>query len=122
MSTLAMTPADHPRERRSSNAAPTSSGNITDPLSSLAGAAAIEGIGGGGGQPILVNPKCSGYFVEPLTWMEPVLRNGDVSGKLVCPNEKCGVKIGNFDWAGVQCGCKEWVTPVSPLGCERERD
>jgi dual specificity phosphatase 12 len=47
-----------------------------------------------------------------LTWMERVLKNGDIGGKLVCPNEKCGVKIGNFDWAGVQCGCKEWVTPV----------
>ncbi|KGB74935.2 dual specificity phosphatase 12 [Cryptococcus deuterogattii R265] len=64
-----------------------------------------------GPPPILVNPKCSGYFVEPLTWMEPVLSKGQVAGKLVCPNEKCGVKIGNFDWAGVQCGCKEWVTP-----------
>jgi hypothetical protein len=48
-----------------------------------------------------------------LTWMESMLVNGDISGKIVCPNEKCGVKIGNFDWAGVQCGCKEWVTPVS---------
>ncbi|OCF43584.1 hypothetical protein I317_02602 [Kwoniella heveanensis CBS 569] len=66
---------------------------------------------GGGGPPILVNPKCSGYFVEPLTWMEPVLSKGQIAGKLVCPNEKCGVKIGNFDWAGVQCGCREWVTP-----------
>ncbi|KLT38873.1 phosphatases II [Cutaneotrichosporon oleaginosum] len=65
-----------------------------------------------GGPPILVNPKCSGYFVEPLTWMEPVLANGDVAGKLVCPNPKCGAKIGSYDWAGVQCGCKEWVTPV----------
>ncbi|WRT67788.1 uncharacterized protein IL334_004762 [Kwoniella shivajii] len=64
-----------------------------------------------GGYPILVNQKCSGYFVEPLTWMEPVLQNGDIAGKLICPNEKCGVKIGNFDWAGVQCGCREWVTP-----------
>ncbi|CAK9780791.1 unnamed protein product [Cutaneotrichosporon oleaginosum] len=64
-----------------------------------------------GGPPILVNPKCSGYFVEPLTWMEPVLANGDVAGKLVCPNPKCGAKIGSYDWAGVQCGCKEWVTP-----------
>lgn len=45
--------------------------------------------------------------------MEPFLKNGNISGKIVCPNEKCGVKIGNFDWAGVQCGCKEWVTPVS---------
>ncbi|KAL1412864.1 tyrosine protein phosphatase yvh1 [Vanrija albida] len=61
--------------------------------------------------PILVNPKCSGYFVEPLTWMEPVLNKGEVSGKLVCPNDKCGAKIGTFDWAGMQCGCREWVTP-----------
>lgn len=61
--------------------------------------------------PILVNPKCSGYFVEPLTWMEPFLRNGQIAGKITCPNEKCNAKIGNFDWAGVQCGCKEWVTP-----------
>jgi dual specificity phosphatase 12 len=45
--------------------------------------------------------------------MEPILKNGDIGGKIICPNEKCGAKIGNFDWAGVQCGCKEWVTPVS---------
>ncbi len=49
--------------------------------------------------------------------MELVLRNGDIGGKLLCPNEKCGVKIGNFDWAGVQCGCKGWVTPVSKVLC-----
>ncbi|BEI83026.1 hypothetical protein CcaverHIS002_0308940 [Cutaneotrichosporon cavernicola] len=64
-----------------------------------------------GPPPILANPKCSGYFVEPLTWMEPVLANGSITGKLVCPNPKCGVKIGNYDWAGAQCGCKDWVTP-----------
>jgi dual specificity phosphatase 12 len=108
LSVLAMTPADQPRSRRGS--ALTGGANAND----ISG---IPDIGGGGGPPILVNPKCSGYFVEPLTWMEPVLKNGDISGKLVCPNEKCGVKIGNFDWAGVQCGCKEWVTPVS-LGAE----
>jgi dual specificity phosphatase 12 len=112
MSLLAMTPADKLQERRPSGAQD----------SSLATS----------GPPILVNPKCSGYFVEPvsrydgrivtwpltvqLTWMEPFLKNGDVSGKIVCPNEKCGVKIGNFDWAGVQCGCKEWVTPVGFVG------
>ena len=45
--------------------------------------------------------------------MEGMLKSGNISGKIVCPNEKCGTKIGNFDWAGVQCGCKEWVTPVS---------
>lgn len=45
--------------------------------------------------------------------MEGMLKSGNISGKIVCPNEKCNTKIGNFDWAGVQCGCKEWVTPVS---------
>ncbi|KAF9237379.1 hypothetical protein BU15DRAFT_48773 [Melanogaster broomeanus] len=61
--------------------------------------------------PILMNPKCSGYFVEPMKWMEPMLASGDLAGKIVCPNKKCGAKIGNYDWAGVCCGCKEWVTP-----------
>ncbi|KIJ62136.1 hypothetical protein HYDPIDRAFT_30689 [Hydnomerulius pinastri MD-312] len=61
--------------------------------------------------PILMNPKCSGYFVEPMKWMEPYLEGGQLAGKLVCPNNKCGAKIGNYDWAGVCCGCKAWVTP-----------
>ncbi|KAE8538815.1 hypothetical protein D1P53_005180 [Cryptococcus gattii VGV] len=93
MSLLAMTPKDEKEETK------------------LYEKRASGGEGMYGPPPILVNPKCSGYFVEPLTWMEPVLSKGQVAGKLVCPNEKCGVKIGNFDWAGVQCGCKEWVTP-----------
>jgi len=61
--------------------------------------------------PILVNPKCSGYFVEPMKWMEQFLEEGDMEGKIVCPNKKCGVKLGNYDWAGVCCNCKEWVVP-----------
>ncbi|KAG6907999.1 hypothetical protein DXG01_006534 [Tephrocybe rancida] len=61
--------------------------------------------------PILANPKCSGYFVEPMKWMEPFLSSGQLSGKIVCPNTKCGAKLGSYDWAGVCCGCKEWVTP-----------
>lgn len=46
-----------------------------------------------------------------LTWMEPMLEAGEMQGKILCPNEKCNAKIGNYDWAGVQCGCKEWVVP-----------
>jgi dual specificity phosphatase 12 len=84
--------------------------------------------------PILVNAKCSGYFVEPvspivascallslllvgtqLKWMEPFLEKGELSGKIVCPNKKCNAKLGNYDWAGLCCGCKEWVVPVSCL-------
>ncbi|KAG9313375.1 hypothetical protein JVU11DRAFT_5692 [Chiua virens] len=65
--------------------------------------------------PILMNPRCSGYFVEPMKWMDPMLASGALSGKIVCPNKKCGAKIGNYDWAGVCCGCKEWVTPVDEI-------
>lgn len=42
-----------------------------------------------------------------------MLASGTLAGKIICPNEKCKAKIGSFDWAGVQCGCKEWVVPVS---------
>ncbi|EKM76732.1 hypothetical protein AGABI1DRAFT_131026 [Agaricus bisporus var. burnettii JB137-S8] len=61
--------------------------------------------------PIIMNPKCSGYFVEPMNWMEPFLQQGQLAGKITCPNKKCGTKLGNYDWAGVCCGCKEWVVP-----------
>ncbi|KAF7980552.1 hypothetical protein HWV62_37703 [Athelia sp. TMB] len=61
--------------------------------------------------PILVNPKCSGYFVEPMKWMQPFLQDGQVAGKIMCPNKKCGAKLGNYEWPGMQCGCREWVTP-----------
>lgn len=50
-----------------------------------------------------------------MKWMEPFLSAGHLSGKITCPNKKCGAKLGNYDWAGVCCGCKEWVTPVSVL-------
>ncbi|KAE9406513.1 hypothetical protein BT96DRAFT_954792 [Gymnopus androsaceus JB14] len=46
-----------------------------------------------------------------MQWMEPFLETGDIAGKIVCPNKKCGAKLGNYDWAGVCCGCKEWVVP-----------
>ncbi|KAG2143057.1 hypothetical protein DEU56DRAFT_793264 [Suillus clintonianus] len=60
--------------------------------------------------PILMNPKCSGYFVEPMKWMEPFLESGQLAGKIICP--KCSAKLGNYDWAGVCCSCnREWVTP-----------
>ncbi|KAI9465904.1 hypothetical protein BJY52DRAFT_1113303 [Lactarius psammicola] len=61
--------------------------------------------------PILMNPKCSGYFVEPMKWMDFFLEDGELAGKIICPNKKCGAKLGNYDWAGVCCSCKEWVVP-----------
>jgi len=61
--------------------------------------------------PILADQRCSGYFVEAMRWMEPVLENGEMAGKITCPNKKCGVKLGNYDWTGVRCNCKAWVVP-----------
>ena len=48
-----------------------------------------------------------------MKWMEPFLDQGEMAGKIMCPNKKCGAKLGNYDWAGVCCSCKEWVVPVS---------
>jgi len=86
--------------------------------------------------PILANTKCSGYFVEPVSslfvsfesvctdrnvdmdageqmkWMEFFLEEGRLAGKILCPNKKCVAKLGNYDWAGQCCSCKEWVVPV----------
>ncbi|KAF9225740.1 hypothetical protein BS17DRAFT_777609 [Gyrodon lividus] len=83
----------------------------TAPSLSMTGLDGANGPKGALSPPILVNPKCSGYFVEPMKWMEPMLASGALAGKIACPNKKCGAKIGNYDWAGVCCGCKEWVTP-----------
>ena len=47
-----------------------------------------------------------------MKWMESFLEEGQLAGKIICPNKKCSAKLGNYDWAGVCCGCKEWVIPV----------
>ena len=47
--------------------------------------------------------------------MEPFLGDGELAGKIVCPNKKCGAKLGNYDWAGVRCNCKAWVVPVGAV-------
>ena len=48
-----------------------------------------------------------------MKWMEPFLEDGEMTGKIICPNKKCRAKLGNYDWAGVRCSCKAWVVPVS---------
>lgn len=50
--------------------------------------------------PLLPSHLCSSYFVEPLSWMAGIVESGALSGKIACPNDKCGAKLGNFDWAG----------------------
>lgn len=58
-----------------------------------------------------INSQCSGYFLEPMKWMDSFLSKGALSGKIICPNKKCNAKLGNYDWAGVYCSCQGWVVP-----------
>lgn len=58
------------------------------------------------GPALLHSRSCSAFYVEPLKWM---IESSDVvdhvvSGKLACPNRRCSAKLGNWSWAGSQCG------------------
>lgn len=54
---------------------------------------------------LLHSPQCSAYFVEPLKWMvdSSNLVEGELSGRLQCPNVRCNAKLGTWTWAGSQC-------------------
>ena len=43
--------------------------------------------------------------------MELFLVNGELASEIIYPNEKCGAKPGNHDWAGIRCSYKS-VVPV----------
>lgn len=83
--------------------------------------------------PLTPSPNCSGYFLQPVSsyvshtpctyrnsgrlqmrWMDTVLDEGNLEGKILCPNPKCKAKLGNYDWSGLQCNCC-WVTPVRAI-------
>eukprot|EP00644_Phytophthora_capsici_P004567 jgi/Phyca11/527418/estExt2_fgenesh1_pm.C_PHYCAscaffold_190056 len=58
--------------------------------------------------------SCAVIFVEPMQWMtkEPsFVRNND--GKLLCPS--CRAKLGSWNWIGVKCNCKRFVSPAFQL-------
>lgn len=74
-----------------------------------------------------VNAKaCTSYFLneaalESLDWVRSALKAHDdaaeagaegIEGKLICPNAKCGARLGNFNWSGSQCSCGSWVVPA----------
>ncbi|CAM6066455.1 unnamed protein product [Sphagnum tenellum] len=59
-----------------------------------------------------VQPECTSIFVHPMQWMTPV-QEGMVESKLQCV--KCEARLGNFNWAGMQCSCGTWVNPAFQL-------
>jgi dual specificity phosphatase 12 len=54
---------------------------------------------------------CQHHHLTPLSWMRPLLAQGLLSGRLDCPNPKCGAQIGRYAWQGLQCSCGVWVIP-----------
>ncbi|KAL2158717.1 hypothetical protein VTH06DRAFT_4199 [Thermothelomyces fergusii] len=60
-------------------------------------------------------PGCPHYFVEALSWMRPILEEGELDGRLTCPNTKCSASIGRYAWQGFKCSCGEWVAPAFSL-------
>ncbi|KAK4139583.1 protein-tyrosine phosphatase-like protein [Dichotomopilus funicola] len=58
---------------------------------------------------------CPHYFIEALSWMRPILEEGELDGRLICPNLKCSASIGRYAWQGFKCSCGEWVAPAFSL-------
>jgi len=58
-----------------------------------------------------LSPACSHLFLDPLSWMRPELEKGLLSGRLECPNQRCGQNVGRYAWQGMKCSCGEWVVP-----------
>ena len=62
--------------------------------------------------------RCQSLFCNEsvLEWLAPLGDQYNVQGKLSCP--KCSIKVGHWNWAGVQCSSGTWVVPAIqiPLG------
>ncbi|CAI5701727.1 unnamed protein product [Peronospora effusa] len=64
---------------------------------------------------------CAGIFIEPMVWMmtlSSVISNNN--GKLLCPS--CKAKLGSWNWLGVKCNCKRFVTPAFQLVPSRTQE
>ncbi|KAL8935372.1 MAG: hypothetical protein Q9216_005461 [Gyalolechia sp. 2 TL-2023] len=60
--------------------------------------------------------QCSHLFLHPLSWMRPTLAQGNLEGRLECPNAKCKQNVGKYAWQGMKCSCGEWVVPGISVG------
>ncbi|KAF7561550.1 hypothetical protein G7046_g2591 [Stylonectria norvegica] len=58
---------------------------------------------------------CQHYIIEPLSWMRSTLEKGELNGRLICPNAKCGAGVGRYDWKGFRCSCGAWIIPAFSL-------
>lgn len=65
--------------------------------------------------PPTAHTDCTSHFLHPLSWMRPELEQGLLSGRLECPNPKCGANVGRYAWQGMKCSCGIWVCPAFSL-------
>ncbi|OII71731.1 uncharacterized protein cubi_00538 [Cryptosporidium ubiquitum] len=54
------------------------------------------------------NDLCTSYFISNISWMEGYTGQ---NGRIVCPNQFCGSKLGYYCWFGEKCSCGYWQTP-----------
>ncbi|PFH37252.1 hypothetical protein BESB_037100 [Besnoitia besnoiti] len=59
---------------------------------------------------------CNMVFVEPMDWMESVR---EISGKIICPTERCKAKLGVWSWHGLPCNCGTWQSPAFQIQLRR---
>lgn len=62
---------------------------------------------------------CTHHFLHPLSWMRTELEKSELSGRLECPNAKCGASVGRYAWQGLKCSCGEWVVPGFSLAASK---
>ncbi|KAH9223528.1 protein-tyrosine phosphatase-like protein [Leptodontidium sp. 2 PMI_412] len=65
--------------------------------------------------PPALHSACTHHFLYPVSWMRPALEQGLLSGRLECPNPKCGGQLGRYAWQGMRCSCGVWVCPAFSL-------
>ncbi|KAI0994814.1 hypothetical protein K3495_g13368 [Podosphaera aphanis] len=65
--------------------------------------------------PAQSDTSCTSHFVEALSWMRPTLEEGELKGRLICPNSKCSAQVGRYSWQGQRCSCNVWVCPSFSL-------
>ncbi|RMD43097.1 hypothetical protein DV735_g2002, partial [Chaetothyriales sp. CBS 134920] len=58
---------------------------------------------------------CAHIFLPALSWMRESLSEGQLEGRLACPNKKCRQNVGKFAWQGLKCSCGKWITPAFAL-------
>ncbi|KAI8591473.1 protein-tyrosine phosphatase-like protein [Geranomyces variabilis] len=63
--------------------------------------------------------RCAFVHVEPMRWISGIDGDPDAEaagdGRIVCPNTRCGAKLGSWCWAGAACSCGTWVWPSFAL-------